>query len=388
MESRERVIRTLERRYPDRLPLMDAFWEDTLSRWHAEGLPPEAAGDDFFGEAVGGMADYFGFDIDYLSIDASPRLEQKLLSDDGQYLVYQDRFGYTVKKSKGKSRTMQFMNHATKDRAAWQRLKGRFVLDPDDTARLDRASYFMHMDEYPTWAEAKRIFEGVRQQGRYVLVNAYGPWEATWRHRGFTELLIDMADDPAFVAEMAEAYLDLLLDVLRRCLEEGIRPDGLFLIEDLAYTRGLLFSPRSWRRIFKPLLRRLGRFLQENDIAFWMHCCGNAEPLFEDLIECGLQVIQPLEAKSGLDVRQLRTQYGERLTFWGNINVINMATGTDEEIEAEIRTKLAPFVADGGGYIYHSDHSVPPEVSFERYRLVLDLVRRYGTLAPRRMPFL
>lgn len=379
MNSRERVIRALKRERPDRVPMMDALWEDTISRWYTEGLPQTAVSEDIFGEAVGGIPDYFGFDIDYVAIDASPRLEQKLLSDDGEYVTYQDRFGYTVKKSKGKSRTMQFTNHVTKDKAAWEKTKERFVLHPNDTARFDQASYFMHMAPYPTWAEAKQIFDRVRQRGRYVLANAYGPWEATWRHRGFTELLMDMATDPEFVIDMAETYMNLLIAVLQRCLDEGIKPDGFFMVDDLAYTRGMLFSPSSWRRIFKPLVHRLGQFLHANDIAFWIHCCGNAEAVFEDLIECGLQVIQPLEAKSGLDVRELRKKYGDRLTFWGNIDVINMANGSDEEIEQEIRTKITPFKEDGGGYIYHSDHSVPPEVSFERYKLVLDLVRQYGT---------
>jgi uroporphyrinogen decarboxylase len=178
---------------------------------------------------------------------------------------------------------------------------------------------------------------------------------------------------------MANTYMDLLIATLERCLDEGMKPDGFYMIEDLACTKGMLFSPRSWRHIFKPCVRKLGQFLHDNDIAFWMHCCGNAEAIFEDLIECGLQVIQPLEAKSGLDVRDLRTKYGERLTFWGNINIITMTSGTDREIEDEIRGKIAPFREDGGGYIYHSDHSVPPEVSLERFRLVLDLVREYGT---------
>lgn len=379
MNSRERVIRTLERRRPDRVPMMDSLWEDTITRWHTEGLPQAAVSDDVFEEAVGSIPDYFDFDIDYVSIDASPRLEQKLLSDDGEYVIYQDRFGYTVKKAKGKSRTMHFMDHVTKDKAAWEKVKERFALDPNDTARFDQASYFMHMDEYPTWAEARQIFARVRQRGRYVLANAYGPWEATWRHRGYTELLMDLVTDPEFVVDMAETYTNLLIAILQYCLDEGIKPDGFFMIEDLAYTKGMLMSPRSWRRIFKPLVHRLGRFLNDNDIAFWMHCCGNAESIFEDLIECGLQVIQPLEAKSGLDVRELKKKYGGRLTFWGNIDVINMANGTDQEIEKEIRTKITPFKKDGGGYIYHSDHSVPPEVSFKRYKFVLDLVRQYGT---------
>jgi uroporphyrinogen decarboxylase len=74
----------------------------------------------------------------------------------------------------------------------------------------------------------------------------------------------------------------------------------------------------------------------------------------------------------------LRVKYGDRLTFWGNINVINMADGTDDEIEEEIRSKVTPFKEDGGGYIYHSDHSVPPTVSLERFKLVLNLVHKYS----------
>ena len=379
MNSRERVTRAINRTGPDRVPMMDALWEDTLTRWYGVGLPQEAVGDNFFGEeAAGGLADYFGFDIETLAIDASPRLPQKLISDDGEYLVYQDRFGYSVKKSKGKSRTMHFFDHVTTERAAWEQLKGRFVLDPEDTARIDRASYFMHMDPYPTWAAARQIYAQVRKKERYLLVSGYGPWEATWRHRGYTPLLIDLATDPEFVGEMATTYVDLLIAILQKCLDEGIRQDGFFMVEDLAYTRAMLMSPRVWRQIFKPLVARLGAFLRANGLTFWMHCCGNAEPIFGDLIECGLQVIQPLEAKSGLDVRELREKYGDELTFWGNIDVINMANGTDDEIEAEIRDKLAPFVASGGGYIYHSDHSVPPEVSYPRYRRVLELVRKYG----------
>jgi len=378
MNSHERVERALTFRHPDRVPMSDALWEDTVTRWYHEGLPRDAVSTDVF-QGSGGIAGYFGFDIDHVSIDASPRLEQQLLSDDGEYVTYRDRFGYTVRKPKGKSRTMHFADHVTADHAAWDRLRERFVLRAGDTARVDTTSYFMHMDAYPTWAEASVKFDRVRERGRYVLADAYGPWEATWRHRGFEALLIDVAADPDFVADMAGTYADLLLATLRRCLDEGIRPDGFFMVEDLGTTRGMLISPRAWRRIFKPLVGRVGEFLREHGLTFWMHCCGNAEPIFSDLIECGLQVIQPLEAKSGLDVRDLRSKYGRRLCYWGNIDVVNMAQGTDAQVAAEIRNKILPFVEEGGGYIYHSDHSVPPEVGLSRYCYVLDLVRRCGT---------
>jgi len=149
------------------------------------------------------------------------------------------------------------------------------------------------------------------------------------------------------------------------------------MVEDLACTRGTLFSPATWRTVFKPMYRRLGEFLRTNGIVFLMHCCGNCEALLGDLIECGLQVIQPLQASAGLDVRKLKSEYGKNLTFWGNIDVTKMS-GPEAACEAELREKIL-CAKEGGGYIYHSDHSVPPEVTFERYRKILAWVEQYGT---------
>lgn len=150
------------------------------------------------------------------------------------------------------------------------------------------------------------------------------------------------------------------------------------MIDDIASTNGLLISPETWRKIYKPLEAKLGHFLFQNKIHFWLHYCGNAEVLFDDYIECGIQAINPLEAKSGLNVVKLKEKYGNRLTFFGNIDVQKMSMLDKNVIENEIKNKLSLF--KNGGYIYHSDHSIPPEVSFERYKFVMDLVNKYGSL--------
>jgi uroporphyrinogen decarboxylase len=75
-------------------------------------------------------------------------------------------------------------------------------------------------------------------------------------------------------------------------------------------------------------------------------------------------------------VRQLKPLYGDRIIFFGNISADAMARG-GEELETEVRTKVLA-AKPGGGYIYHSDHSVPPTVSFENYRRVIELVREHG----------
>lgn len=359
MTSRERVQAALRFEPPDRLPCNESPWEDTVAAWYEQGLP----------EGVS-LADHFGFDLQTMSLDVSPRFPQQLLRREGDYIVYTDRQGYTVKKLDGRSSTMEFSGHVTTDRAAWEALRHRWRLsdDPSEPARIDEASYFAHFAPYPTWAEAKEQHRRLQASERYMLFTAYGPWEATWRHRGYEALLMDLAADPDWVAEMGATHQDLVIAVLQRCLDLGMRPDGFFMVEDLACERGLLMSPTTWRRVLRPSVERLGAFLAEHGIDLWMHCCGNPEVLFEDLIECGVRVMQPLQASAGLDAVDLRGRYGDRLVLYGNIDVKRM-TGPREELEREIRRKAV--LAREGGYILHSDHSLPPQVSLEQYRWML-----------------
>lgn len=371
MNSRERVICTLAHREPDRIPVCDAFWVDTLARWRKEGLPESAQPEE-----------YFDFDIRTMGIDASPRFEPELIRDDGEMITLRDRFGYVVRKHKFKSRTMDFISHPVSSRSDWNRVKERFVLSSDGPARIDTETFPFRLDAGPPWDVARRRYETLRGKEKYILASAYGPYEAIMRLRGFEATLYELHDDPSLIQDMATTYTTFLMQVIARCLAEHIVFDGFCMVEDLAGTNGMLFSPQMWRGLFRPSVDRIGAFLRENNLAFWMHSCGNAEPIYEDLIECGLQVINPLEAKSGLDVRELKKSYGDRLTFFGNIDVRAMA-GSAEDIENEIRTKL-PAAGQNGGYIYHSDHSVPPEVSFERYQLVMNLVREYGAKGDRK----
>ena len=94
------------------------------------------------------------------------------------------------------------------------------------------------------------------------------------------------------------------------------------------------------------------------------------------VLETGATAIQPIEAKAGNDVRKLKKTYGKDLVFVGNIDVMTMS-GTNEEIEEEIKNKVL-VAKENGGYIFHSDHSVPPSVSFKNYKYVMEMVSKYG----------
>ena len=263
-----------------------------------------------------------------------------------------------------------------KTRADWERLQGRLDVGFGGASRIHTVSYFDPFVTWPDWHTAAAQAAAQRERGRFVLLTVYGPFEATWRKHGFEATLMDLATDPGFAADMARVHTDLILDTLMLGAEYGIVPDGLFLIEDMGMTSGLLFSPRAYEHVLFPQHRRLGDYLREHGIAFFMHSDGDIRKLIPRIIDSGVEVLQPLEAHAGLDVRVLKSQYGQNLSFMGNIDV-RALSGTPAEMEEEIRSKV-PIARAGGGYIYHSDHSVPPTVTFEAYRHLMELLQIYG----------
>ena len=364
MTSRERIQAALRFERPDQLPCHESPWEQTLTAWHEQGLPTDVT-----------LEDFFGFDLAFMYVDASPRFEQKVLSREAGRITYEDRSGYTISKPEGISSTLQFLGHRTGDKEAWERItKPRLVLsdDPSETARVDAASYFGHFDPYPTWAEAHRKYRELRATERYVLFVCYGPWEATWRHRGMENLLMDTVLDSDWVRDMAETFQDLVVAILKRCLEWDMKPDGILTVDDLGTSVAPMISPASWASIFKPSLATLGDFLNRHGIDFWMHSDGVVGPFIDGWLDCGVKVLNPLEAKAGMDVVELRKRYGKNLAFFGNIDATKME-GPLDELRAELQRKIP--LATQGGYIMHSDHSCPPGVSLERYRYMLQEAR-------------
>ena len=366
MNGRERVFAAIERQRADRIGIYDSFWLDTLERWRQEGLPEDTNPEEFF-----------DFDIHLMGIDASPRFRPELLEEEGEMMTIQDRFGYVVKKQKNKSRTMLYLSHPAANREEWESIKGRFQIDDDAPARVGLNPFPFQLDMGTTWEQVRGDYQGLCRKGRYVLGSAYGPCEAILGLHGFERTLYSLCDCPDLLREMAETYTDFLIQVISESFRQQVFFDGFYMIEDMAGTNSMLFSPNQWRDVFRPSIEKIGSFLKESKMNFWIHSCGNCEPVFNELIECGVQVLNPLEAKSGLDVRQLKKTYGQKLTFFGNIDVIKMS-GTDEDIEEEIKEKITA-AKKGGGYIYHSDHSIPPEVSWQRYRWIMEMVKQYGS---------
>lgn len=381
MTGRERVIAAIERKPLDRIPRYDAFWEDALQRWQKEGLvlPPQKTVT-IAGEVkpIGTpQDDYFGFDIAPLYMDVSMRFPTAVVADDGVKITVADRCGYTAQKFKGRASSMHFISHMIEDEEDWQKYKGRMTLDLSDTARVDSESYYLRTKEYLTWDGFKELFAAYRATGRFIPVTVYGPWECAWRHHGYENSLMDLVAEPELMQEMFTRITDLTIATVQHMIDIGCKPDAVWLIEDMGGTHTTLFSPKIFGELLLPCHRRLADFLHKNGMYFMMHSCGYIAPFIPALVDAGLDVLQAIQANTGMHVKDLKPKFGDKLTFWGNISVQKFSEGP-AAIEAELREKV-PLAMAGGGYIYHSDHSIPPEVSLETYLHTMKVLDEIGT---------
>jgi len=154
------------------------------------------------------------------------------------------------------------------------------------------------------------------------------------------------------------------------------RLTGMYIWGDVAYQGGLLFGLSRWRALFKPHVQALITCCRQHGLLTVYHGCGKASAIFDDLLELGLHAYNPLEAKAGLDVVDLKKKYAGRLAFVGNIDVRVLETGNEEAIRREVLYKLR--AAAGGGWIFQSDHSITSQVRPESYELAMRILREYG----------
>jgi uroporphyrinogen decarboxylase len=202
--------------------------------------------------------------------------------------------------------------------------------------------------------------------------------EQLWRIIGSENVMLWIGLYPEELARFVERLGTFLVELTRAQIKAaGGLLDGMVIWGDVAYVNGMLFSPEYWRAHFKPIVREQIRVCHEAGLPVIYHGCGNATAILDDFVEMGLDAYNPLEAKAGMDVVKLRKRYGHRLGFCGNMDVLAWANAPLPELRKIVLTKLN--AAKGGGYIFQSDHSVPSNVSAERYQYVVDLVRKHGT---------
>jgi len=350
MTSRERVDRCLRHQRPDRVPIFECFWDATIARWHEEGLPEGVSPDD-----------HFGLEIELMEVDNTFGFPPEVVERTDEYVVERDGWGYLKRNWIDRRSTPELLDFAIKSRADWDRTKQRLT---PDAARLDLPAM---RAQHARW----------REEGQFICAEAMIGYDILWRKMGVERALMAIAEDPEWVMEVYEYDADMTIGMAQLCLENGLDFDGAWLYDDLAYRSGPLFSPRTYREQLWPFHKKIVDYFHSLDKPVILHSCGNIMSLAPGLVEAGFDCLQPLEVKAGVDMAALVREYGSRVCLMGGVDARALSADEDE-MEREVRGKLAIGMSSPGGYVFHSDHSTPNEVSLARYGRILDLVRRHG----------
>jgi len=295
--------------------------------------------------------------------DRSFRLPEKTIEETPDYVIRLNANGAEVKSWKHSTSTPQIIATTINTPSTWAERKHLLKFTPD-RVNWDAVS--------PACEEARRrdLFVHFSMQFAY---ERWGPIVGTARY------LMALAEEPHWVRDMHEADIRLYLSAYEEMAARGMRFDAARFSCDMGYRNGLLFSPRAYRELFQPGLKQLCDFFRERGVFNVLHSCGNVASLVPDIIGTGFDCLNPLEVKAGMDLLTLKRDYGRELCLMGGIDARKMSASA-EAIEEEIRTKVT-MAKKRGGYIFHSDHTVPDCVSLEQYRHVVRLAFRYGNYA-------
>lgn len=202
------------------------------------------------------------------------------------------------------------------------------------------------------------------------------------RVRGMEAGLIDLLANQDFV----EAFFDRLTDTICTAQdlflsEVGDLIDIHFTADDLAGQTGPLISPSLYRRVIKPRWARIIQTIKAKTRArIFYHSCGAIESLLPDLIEIGVDIINPVQVSAArMDTAGLKKKYGKHLSFWGGgcdtQHILNL--GTPEMVREEVRRRITDL-APGGGFIFNPVHNIQPLIPVENVTALFQAAHDFG----------
>ena len=350
LTSRERFIRTFKHQEIDRIIMLDYPWAGTLKRWHEEGLPENVAWDD-----------YFGFDKRItVGCDITPRFETKILEETDRYVIHTTNWGATLKSFKELDSTPEFLDFFISDPEHWEIAKSRMTPTDD---RID-------------WAWLDKYYDQFRSAGEYMDLGFWFGFDVTHSWASGTEnVLIGMYEDPEWIMDMFDHYLNVQLALFDKILAKGYKFDGIHWPDDMGYKNSTFFSLDMYREMLKPFHKKACDWAHERGMFVELHSCGYIEPFIPDLIEIGIDCLNPIEVKAGMDPVRIKKNYGDKLTLRGGINAVLWPD--KEAIIAEL-DRLIPILKENSGYIFASDHSIPNSVSLENFTAISDRIHELG----------
>lgn len=201
-------------------------------------------------------------------------------------------------------------------------------------------------------------------------------WETAWYLVGLEKLMTDMMMEVPYVEPLFDRIMEINLETGRNLIRLGA--DIILAGDDFGSQQSLLMDPDTWRRLFKPRIKYLFEEWRKvnPDIKIAWHSCGSINPIIDDFIEIGLDILNPLQPlATGMDAENLIRQFGSRLTYFGGIDIQNLLPqGPPEKIKSEVK-RIAEIFGKRSGYILAPAHNIQNDTPVENILALFEAVR-------------
>lgn len=351
MKARERVTRVLNFQEADRVPLAESlFWGTTLKAWEKQGVP---AGTD--------LDKLLNFEVHRVRTELDLRLPVRVLEETEHHVTRVSSDGVVEKSTR-----------VNPDEAGFEHLD-YLIKTPEDWAEhRHRMTPEGRVDERYVKEWQKHY-----DMDQFIFFYTRGPFWSACTKIDYVQFNYWLFDHPETVKDMLAAETDCIIGIWEEANQKGCKFQGAYLLDILGMKDNPYISPAQYREFVKPFHKKLCDFFRDKGYPVMLHSDGNVESLIPDLLEAGFTGLTPVEARASMDLIKLKKEYGKSLAFMGGINTDILREGDRDKIEEEVKTKTLA-AKEGGGFIFHSDGSIPPDVTFENYKFAQQVAMTHG----------
>ncbi len=348
LSSRERIARILRRDPVDRIGVSESFWGDTKAKWVAAGHIDQDEE----------LHDHFGLDLrggGWASMVADPEAVEEIVEETDETKLVRNGNGALLRWWKDRAGTPEHVDFLVKDRAGWEEHIRPRLIDPATIRKRINCEGYRNTRDRCQRDELFFTWSGINV------------FECMHPMCGHEYMLMGMALDPEWVQDMCNVYAELIINVWEELFDAEGLPDGIFFYEDMGFKGKPFMSPAMYKQIVWPAHKRTFQWARARGLPVIVHSCGYVAPLIPGLIEAGMDCLQAMEVKAGMDLVELKKAYGDHIALFGGMDIRALETNDHAIVQAELEAKL-PDAMKGGGYILHSDHSVSSRVEYSTYQ--------------------
>jgi uroporphyrinogen decarboxylase len=202
------------------------------------------------------------------------------------------------------------------------------------------------------------------RHGRYVQAAVWFTlFERLWMLRGYENMLLDAYLEPVNFARLRDQVLEYNLVIIDQWIMRGVH--AVFFSDDWGTQRGLLINPEDWRKLYKPAYTRMFDRVRSGGAHVWMHSCGDVLPILPDLIDIGLNVLNPVQPQA-MDIHVLAREFGGKVCFNGGVDVQGtLIQSAPAGVKREVSELVELFGSYDGGYIGGTSHTIMPETPLD-----------------------